>query len=209
MEEVLEVYQRPYDADYPVVCLDEASKQLVKETTTPMAAKPGHPERVDYEYERNGTANLFMVCEPILGWRRVQVTQRRTAIDYAHLLKNLVDYDYPDALKITVVQDNLNTHSPASLYKAFEPEEARRILEVLEFCQTPKHGSWLNMAEIELSVLSRQCLDRRIPDFETLEAEVAAWNEQRNQKKTWIDWRFTTEDARNKLSRLYPSTNNS
>jgi DDE superfamily endonuclease len=209
MEEVLEVYQRPYDADYPVVCLDEASKQLVKETTIPMAAKPGYPERVDYEYERNGTANLFMVCEPILGWRRVQVTQRRTAIDYAHLLKNLVDYDYPDALKITVVQDNLNTHSPASLYKAFEPEEARRILEVLEFCQTPKHGSWLNMAEIELSVLSRQCLDRRIPDFETLETEVAAWNEQRNQKKTWIDWRFTTEDARNKLSRLYPSTKNS
>jgi DDE superfamily endonuclease len=209
MEEVLEVYQRPYDPDYPVVCLDEASKQLVKETITPMAAKPGHPERVDYEYERNGTANLFMVCEPILGWRRVEVTQRRTAIDYAHLLKNLVDYDYPDALKIIVVQDNLNTHSPASLYKAFEPEEARRILEVLEFCHTPKHGSWLNMAEIELSVLSRQCLDRRIPDFETLEAEVAAWNKQRNQKKTWIDWRFTTDDARNKLSRLYPSTKNS
>jgi DDE superfamily endonuclease len=150
-----------------------------------------------------------MVCEPIVGWRRVEVTQRRTAIDYAHLLKNLVDYDYPDALKITVVQDNLNTHSPASLYKAFEPEEARRILEVLEFCQTPKHGSWLNIAEIELSVLSRQCLDRRIPDFETLEAEVMAWNEQRNHKKTWIDWRFTTEDARNKLSRLYPSTKNS
>jgi hypothetical protein len=206
MEEVLEVYQRPYDPDHPVVCLDEATKQLVKETTTPIPAKLGQPERVDYEYERNGTANLFMLCEPMVGWRRVEVTSQRTAVDYAHLLKNLVDYDYPDALKIIVVQDNLNIHSPASLYKAFEPEEARRILERLEFCHTPKHGSWLNMAEIELSVLSRQCLDRRIPDFGTLEAEVAAWNEQRNQKKTWIDWRFTTEDARIKLHRLYPST---
>ena len=147
-----------------------------------------------------------MLCEPMLGWRRVEVTARRAAIDYAHLLKHLVDYDYPDALKITVVQDNLNTHSPASLYKAFEPEEARRILELLEFCHTPKHGSWLNMAEIELSVLSRQCLDRRIPDFETLEGEVNAWDRQRNQKKTWIDWRFTADDARTKLHRLYPST---
>lgn len=206
MEEVLEVYQRPYDPDYPVICLDEATKQLVKETTTPISAQPGQPERGDYEYERNGTANLFMLCEPMLGWRRVEVTDRRTAIDYAHLLKHLVDYDYPDALKITVVQDNLNTHSPASLYKAFEPEEARRILELLEFCHTPKHGSWLNMAEIELSVLSRQCLDRRIPDFETLEGEVKAGDRQRNQKKTWIDWRFTADDARTKLHRLYPST---
>jgi DDE superfamily endonuclease len=209
MEEVLEVYQRPYDLDYPVVCLDEATKQLVKETTTPIAAKPGQSERVDYEYERNGTANLFMLCEPMAGWRRVEVTSQRTAVDYAHLLKKLVDYDYPDALKIIVVQDNLNIHSPASLYKAFEPEEARRILELLEFCHTPKHGSWLNMAEIELSVLSRQCLDRRIPDFETLKDEVAAWNKQRNEKKTWIDWRFTTEDARAKLHRLYPSTKDS
>jgi len=208
MEAVLTVYQQVYDPDYPVVCLDEASKQLVKKTLTPIPACPGQPERVDYEYERNGTANLFMLCEPMTGWRRVQVTERRTAIDYAHLLQHLVDCDYPEARKITVVQDNLNTHSPASLYKAFAPAEARRILDLLEFCHTPKHGSWLNMAEIELSVLSRQCLDRRIPDFAALESEVAAWEEQRNQEQTWIDWRFTTEDARVKLHRLYPSTKN-
>jgi hypothetical protein len=208
MEAVLTVYQPVYDPDYPVVCLDEASKQLVKKTLTPIPACPGQPERVDYEYERNGTANLFMLCEPMTGWRRVQVTERRTAIDYAHLLQHLVDCDYPEARKITVVQDNLNTHSPASLYKAFAPAEARRILDLLEFCHTPKHGSWLNMAEIELSVLSRQCLDRRIPDFAALESEVAAWEEQRNQEQTWIDWRFTTEDARVKLHRLYPSTKN-
>lgn len=208
MEAVLTVYQQVYDPDYPIVCLDEASKQLVKETLTPIPACPGQPERIDYEYERNGTANLFMLCEPMTGWRRVQVTERRTAIDYAHLLQQLVDCDYPEARKITVVQDNLNTHSPASLYKAFAPAEARRILDLLEFCHTPKHGSWLNMAEIELSVLSRQCLDRRIPDFATLELEVAAWEEQRNQEQTWIDWRFTTEDARVKLHRLYPSTKN-
>jgi DDE superfamily endonuclease len=207
MEEVLEVYQRPYDAEFPVLCLDEATKQLVKETINPIAAQPGMPERIDYEYERNGTANLFMLCEPMSGWRSVEVTQQRTAIDYAHLLKAVVDDVYPEALKITVVQDNLNTHSPASLYKAFEPEEARRILEQLEFCYTPKHGSWLNMAEIELSVLSRQCLDRRIPNLLTLEQEVTAWQTQRNQEETWIDWRFTTEDARVKLHRLYPSIN--
>ncbi|MDX2096942.1 MAG: IS630 family transposase [Leptolyngbyaceae cyanobacterium bins.59] len=208
MEAVLEVYQSSYNSDFPVVCLDESSKQLVKETIQPIPAKPGQPERVDYEYERNGTANLFMVCEPIVGWRRVEVTEHRTAIDYAHLLQTLVDEDYPEAVKITVVQDNLNTHSPASLYKAFEPAEAQRILNHLEFCHTPKHGSWLNMAEIELSVLSRQCLDRRIPDFSTLKTEVEAWQEQRNQEKTWIDWRFTTADARVKLHRLYPSVNN-
>ena len=208
MEEVLEVYQRPYESEFPVICIDEATKQLVKETVTPIAAQPGVPERVDYEYERNGTANLFMLCEPMTGWRSVEVTKQRTAIDYAHLLKALVDDFCPEALKITVVQDNLNTHSPASLYKAFEPEEAQRILSQLEFCYTPKHGSWLNMAEIELSVLSRQCLKRRIPDFQTLEQEVMAWQTQRNQQDTWIDWRFTTEDARVKLHRLYPSINN-
>lgn len=152
--------------------------------------------------------NRSIVCELILGWRRVEVTQQRTAVDYAHLLKTLVDQDYPEAVKITVVQDNLNTHSPASLYKAFEPAEAQRILSHLEFDHTPKHGSRLNMAEIELSVLSRQCLDRRISDFSTLKTEVDAWQEQRNQEKTWIDWRFTTADARVKLHRLYPSTNN-
>lgn len=208
MEAVLEVYHRPDDPDYPVICLDESTKQLVKETMTPLPAQPGQPERMDYEYERNGTANLFMLCEPITGWRHVEVTQQRTAIDYAHLLKALVDDFCPEAIQITLVQDNLNTHSPASLYKAFEPDEARRILEKLEFCYTPKHGSWLNMAEIELSVLSRQCLDRRIPDFETLEQEVAAWQSQRNEEETWIDWRFTTQDARIKLHRLYPSINN-
>lgn len=207
MESVLEVYQTRYNSAFPVVCIDESTKQLVKETAMPIAAQPGVPERVDYEYERNGTANLFMICEPMVGWRRVEVTQHRTAIDYAHLLKTLVDLDYPDAAKITVVQDNLNTHSPASLYKAFEPEEAQRILQRLEFCQTPKHGSWLNMAEIELSVLSRQCLDRRIADFNVLKTEVNAWQEKRNQEETWIDWRFTTADARVKLHRLYPSIN--
>jgi len=208
MEEVLEVYQRPYESEFPVICLDEATKQLVKETVMPIAPQAGVPERIDYEYERNGTANLFMLCEPMTGWRQVEVTQQRTAIDYAHLLKLLVDDLFPQALKITVVQDNLNTHSPASLYKAFAPEEARRILEQLEFCYTPKHGSWLNMAEIELSVLSRQCLDRRIPDSQMLKQQVSAWQTQRNQQETWIDWRFTTEDARVKLHRLYPSVNN-
>ena len=208
MEAVLAVYQRPDNPDYPVICLDESTKQLVKETTIPIPAQPGQPQRIDYEYERNGTANLFMVCEPITGWRHVEVTQRRTAIDYAHLLKALVDVFCPEAIQITVVQDNLNTHSPASLYKAFEPSEARRILDKLEFCHTPKHGGWLNMAEIELSVLSRQCLDRRIPDFESLEQQVTAWQSQRNEEETWIDWRFTTQDARIKLHRLYPSINN-
>lgn len=208
METVLEVYQRCYNPGFPVVCIDESSKQLVKETAMPIPAQSGQPERVDYEYERNGTANLFMVCEPMVGWRRVEVTERRTAVDYAHVLKALVDCDYPEAIKITVVQDNLNTHSPASLYKAFEPAEAQRILSHLNFCQTPNHGSWLNMAEIELSVLSRQCLDRRIPDLSTLKTEVEAWRNQRNQEKTWIDWRFTTADARIKLHRLYPSINN-
>lgn len=207
MEAVLEVYQTRYSDAFPVVCIDEATKQLVKETVIPIPAQPGVPERIDYEYERNGTANLFMVCEPIAGWRRVEVTQRRTAVDYAHLLKTLVDVDYPEADKIIVVQDNLNTHSPASLYKAFEPAEAQRILRRLEFCHTPKHGSWLNMAEIELSVLSRQCLDRRIADFTTLKTEVEAWQERRNQEQTWINWQFTTADARVKLHRLYPSIN--
>ncbi len=205
MEGVLEVYQTAYNPKIPVICIDEATKQLVKETVVPIPAERGQPERVDYEYERNGTANLFMVCEPMVGWRRVEVTQQRTAIDYAHLLKTLVDSDYVQAEKLIVIQDNLNTHSPASLYKAFEPQEAQRILSRLEFCHTPKHGSWLNMAEIELSILSRQCLDRRIPDLETLKSEVDVWQDNRNHEETWIDWRFTTADARVKLHRLYPS----
>lgn len=205
MESVLEVYQTAYDPKIPVICIDEATKQLVKETLVPIAAERGQPERFDYEYERNGTANLFMICEPMVGWRRVEVTQQRTAIDYAHLLKTLVDSDYAQAEKLIVIQDNLNTHSPASLYKAFEPQEAQRILSRLEFCHTPKHGSWLNMAEIELSILTRQCLDRRIPDLETLKSEVDAWQDNRNHEETWINWRFTTADARVKLHRLYPS----
>lgn len=208
MEAVLEVYQSAYNSKTPVICIDEATKQLVKETHVPIAAAVGQPERVDYEYERSGTANLFMVCEPMVGWRRVEVTQQRTAVDYAHLLKTLVDGDYAQADKLIVIQDNLNTHSPASLYKAFEPQEAQRILSRLEFCHTPKHGSWLNMAEIELSILSRQCLDRRIGDLETLKREVAAWQDDRNHEETWINWRFTTADARVKLHRLYPSLNN-
>ncbi len=207
MEAVLDVYQTKYNPEVPVICLDEGMKQLVKEIQIPIAAQAGQPERVDYEYERNGTANLFMVCEPMKGWRRVKVTQRKTAIDYAHLLKELVDVDFPDAQKLRVVQDNYATHSPASLYKAFEPEEAHRILNRLEFCYTPKHGSWLNMAEIELSVLGRQCLDRRIPDMETLQKEIEAWQEDRNREETWIDWQFTAADARVKLRRLYPSIN--
>lgn len=207
MESVLEVYQRLYHPDFPIICLDEAMKQLVKETVAPVPAQPGQPQRQDFQYERNGTANLFMLCEPIAGWRHVEVTRQRTAVDYAHLLKDVVDLHYPDALLITVVQDNLNTHTPASLYKAFEPAEARRILNRLEFCYTPKHDSWLNMAEIELSILARQCLDRRIAEFEPLQREVSAWVETRNQQQTWIDWRFTTEDARIKLKRLYPSIN--
>lgn len=208
MEAVLEVYQTAYDPNVPVVCIDEATKQLVKETLVPIPAERGQPERVDYEYERNGTANLFMVSEPMVGWRRVEVTKQRTALDYAHLLQTLVDDDYAQADKVIVIADNLNTHSPASLYKAFEPTEAQRILSRLEFCHTPKHGSWLNMAEIELSILSRQCLDRRIPDMDTLKREVAAWQDNRNHEETWIDWRFTTADARVKLKRLYPSINN-
>ena len=207
MEAVLEIYQTAYSSKTPVICIDEATKQLVKETRVSIPAAVGQPERVDYEYERNGTANLFMVCEPMVGWRRVAVTQQRTAVDYAHLLQILVDTDYVQADKLIVIQDNLNTHSPASLYKAFEPQEAQRILSRLEFCHTPKHGSWLNMAEIELSILSRQCLDRRITDLETLKREVAVWQDNRNHEETWIDWRFTTADARVKLHRLYPSIN--
>ena len=205
MESVLEVYQRPFDPDFPIVCLDEQLKQVVKEIIEPLSPQPGQKERYDYQYERNGTGNIFMVCNPIEGWRMAKVTERRTAIDYAYLLKEIVDNYFVDAYRITIVQDNLNTHSPASLYKAFPPEEARRILNRLDFCYTPKHGSWLNMAEIELSVLSRQCLNRRIPDLTTLTQEVKAWVKQRNGQDTWIDWRFTTEDARLKLPQLYPS----
>ena len=205
MEDVLEVYTRPYDPRRPQVCLDETSKQLVAETRTPLPAAPGQPERVDYEYERQGTANLCMVFEPLAGQRRVKVTERRTAVDFAHLIQELVDEQYPQAEKIVLVMDNLNTHTLASLYEAFTPTEARRLIERLEMHHTPKHGSWLNMAETELSVLATQCWDRRMPSPLTLTQEVAAWERQRNTAKCRVDWRFTTQDARIKLKRLYPS----
>jgi hypothetical protein len=205
MEDVLDVYKRPYEPLYPVVCFDESNKQLTLETKTPLPIKPGQVPRSDYQYERNGVSNLFMFVEPLAGWRHVEVTAHRTAIDYAEQMKYLVDERFPDAIKITLVQDQLNTHVPASLYKAYEPAEAKRILEKLEFHYTPKHGSWLNMAEIELSVLNRQCLERRIPDQETLKREVTAWEARRNHQARTIDWQFTTTDARIKLKRLYPS----
>lgn len=205
MEEVLDVYIRPYDSDYPVVCLDETSKQLIKETRLPLPRKPGHPQYYDYEYERNGVCNLFMLSEPLAGWRHVEVTDRRTKKDYAQILKYLVDKRYPHASRITVVQDNLNTHVKSAVYEAFEPEEAKRILDRLDFHYTPKHGSWLNIAEIELSVLSGQCLDQRIADSEKLKLAVDTWEAERNRVGSKINWRFTTQDARIKLKRLYPS----
>jgi hypothetical protein len=204
MEDILEVYTRPYDARFPQVCLDEKSKQLVGEVREPLAAGPGRPALHDYEYERNGAANLFIVCEPLAGWRHISVTERRTKIDWAHCIRNLVDVHYPHAEKIVLVMDNLNTHTPAALYEAFDPAEARRLCEKLEIHYTPKHGSWLNMAEIELSVLGRQCLDRRIPDQQALAGEAAAWEEERNAAESSIDWRFTSADARIKLKHLYP-----
>jgi len=205
MEDVLEVYQRPHNPDRPVVCVDETSKQLVADTRVPIAAKPGQVARHDHEYERNGTANLFMMFAPLEGWRHVEVTDRHTAVDYAHILKDLSDTHFPRAEKIVLVQDNLNTHKPASLYEAFPPAEARRLVERFEWHYTPKHGSWLDMAESELSVLSGQCLDRRIADKQTLTKEVAAWEDCRNKKHAKADWHFTTADARVKLKRLYPA----
>ena len=205
MEDILEVYHRPHDPEYPVVCLDETSKQLIAETRVPIAAKPGRPARHDYEYERNGTANLFMLFAPLEGWRHVEVTDRHTALDYARLLKELSDEYFPGAVRIVLVQDNLNTHKPASLYEAFPAAEARRLVERFEWHYTPKHGSWLDLAESELSVLSSQCLDRRIPDKQTLTEEVTAWQAERNKKHAKADWQFTTADARVRLKRLYPS----
>ena len=205
MEDVLEVYHRPYDPERPVVCLDEASKQLVGEVVEPIPAEPGQPERFDYEYVRNGTANLFMLSEPLAGWRHVMVTDRRTAKDFAEVLRWLAEDVYAEAEKVVLVMDNLNTHKLASLYAAFEPEQARRIAARFEVHHTPKHGSWLNVAEIELSVLARQCLDRRIDSAEELVAEVDAWQSERNDRAVGVNWRFTTADARIKLRRLYPA----
>jgi len=208
MEDVLEVYHRPFDPKRPQVCLDEASKQLVGEVVQPIPAQPGQSERFDYEYVRNGTANLFMISEPLVGWRHVMVTERRTAKDFAEVLRWLAEDVYPDADKVVLVPDNLNTHKLASLYEAFPPDQARRIAERFEVHHTPKHGSWLNVAEIELSVLSRQCLDRRIESTEELLKELEPWSEERNDRGIGVDWRFTTADARIKLRRLYPAVQN-
>ena len=205
MEDVLEVYTRPADPRRPLVCMDEISKQLVGETRLPLPLQPGQPARFDAEYVRNGVANLFIFYEPLQGQRRVEVTDQRTRIDWAHAIQDLVDVRHPDADAIVLVMDQLNTHSPASLYEAFDPAEAKRLADKLEIHYTPKHGSWLNMAEIELSILSRQCLDRRIADKETLIAEVSAWQRRRDTRAGRVDWRFTTADARIKLKHLYPS----
>ena len=205
MEDVLDLYEEAYDPARPKVCFDETNKQLIEEKRLPLPAKPGQPACYDYEYKRNGVRNLFMFCEPQRGWRHIDVTKQRTMQDFARQMQWLVDVTYPDAEVVRVVLDNLNTHKPASLYETFPPAEARRILKKLEFHYTPKHASWLNMAEIEFSVLSRQCLDRRIEDERTLTQELAAYERRRNDARATIDWRFTSQDARVKLQRLYPS----
>ena len=204
MEDILEIYKRPYNPVMPVICMDEQPTQLIKETRKKIAVEPGKVERVDYEYERNGTAANFMFTEPLGGWRKVNVRQRKTAIDWAYEMKELLDEDYADADKVILVMDNLNTHKVASFYEAFEPKEARRLIERLEIHYTPKHGSWLNVAEIELSVFTKQCLDRRIPDLARLQQEAKAWYRERNVNQKAVDWQFTTEKARIKLKRLYP-----
>lgn len=205
MEDVLDLYAEPFDPTRPRVCLDEVPVQLVRETRRPQPVAPGHPARIDYEYQREGTCNLFVLAQPEIGVRHVTVTDRRTAQDFAHQLKALVDERYPEAAVIRLITDNLNIHTPASLYETFVPEEARRIAAKLEWHYTPKHASWLNQVEIEIGVLSRQCLKRRIPTKAALQQEVAAWEAVRNAAKAAIDWRFTSDKARSKLSRLYPS----
>lgn len=205
MEDVLAVYTRPHDPARPLVCLDETSKQLIIETRRPQPMKPGQPARIDYEYERNGTANLFMLFAPLEGWRHVKVTDRRTALDYAQVLKDLSDVHFPAAERIVLVQDNLNTHAKSSLYEAFPAAEARRLVERFEWHYTPKHGSWLDMAESELAILASQCLDRRIPNKPILETEISAWTKRRNTDNAKADWQFTSDDARIKLKHLYPS----
>jgi DDE superfamily endonuclease len=205
MEDVLDLYMAPADPRYPLVCLDETSKQLIGESRSPLPAMPGQPERFDYEYVRHGVQNLFMFFAPLHNWRHVKVTERRTKDDWAACMRDLVDVHFPEAIRIRVVEDHLNTHTPAALYEALPPAEAKRILDRLEFHYTPKHGSWLNMAEIELSVLNGQCLDRRIADKPTLEREVAAWEKTRNERRATVNWRFTSTHARIKLKRLYPS----
>jgi transposase len=205
MEDVLDTYAKPYDAGRPVVCVDEGGKQLIGDVREPLPVRPGSPAKQDCEYEREGMANLFMAFEPLAGRRHVEVTERKTSIDFAQFLKIISDEHYPQAEKIVLVCDNLNTHSPAALYEAFEPDQAHQLAQRFEWHYTPKHGSWLNMAEMELSVIARQCLDRRIPDMETLRKEVNAWQAQRNQAVVKVDWQFTTADARVKLKKLYPT----
>jgi len=204
MEDVLEIYKRPYNPAVPVICMDEQPTQLIKETRVKMPVEPGKPERVDYEYDRNGTAANFMFTEPLGGWRKVNVRQRRTSVDWAYEIKELLDKDYPAVEKVVLICDNLNTHKTASFYEAFEPHEALRLAGRLDIHYTPKHGSWLNVAEIELSVFTKQCLDRRIPDMPTLQQEAKAWYCKRNANQKTVDWQFKTEDARVKLKRLYP-----
>jgi transposase len=205
MEDILSVSVRPYDKKKPHICMDEIHKQLVSEKRQPLPIQPGETACYDYEYERQGVRNMFIACEPLTGQRYVKVTERRTKRDWAEFIREIVDVEYPEAEKVVLVLDNLNTHTLAALYEVFAPEEARRIIEKLELHYTPKHGSWLNMAEIELSVLSRQCLDRRIGTEDELKREIAAWQEQRNTREVTIHWRFTTQDARMKLKHLYPS----
>lgn len=204
MEDVLEVYHLPYDPDFPVVCMDESSKQLIGEVHEPIAHAPGRGQLVDHEYVRNGVAQLFVEVEPLAGKRHIEVTETRTRKDWAHFIKSMLDERYPSATKVRLVMDNLNTHQAASLYAAFPPEEARRLADRLEIHYTPKHGSWLNIAEIELSALNSQCLNRRIPDIETMRKQLAACQKQRNKRGSPINWQFKTEDARIKLLRLYP-----
>lgn len=204
MEAILEIYKRDYDSLNPVVCFDESNKQQVKEVRDPLPTRSGSVAKYESEYERNGVSNLFMIFEPLKGWRSVEVTDRRTKIDWAKCMKRIVDEIYPNALKITLIMDNLNTHSPSALYEAFSPKEALRISEKLDIQYTPKHGSWLNMAEIEFSALSRQCLKRRIPDQKTMRQEIDVWTKERNENRVVCNWRFTTEKARVKLKKLYP-----
>jgi len=205
MEDVLEVYTRPYDPRFPQVCLDESCRQVVGDVREPLPAVPGHPAREDYEYERHGVCQLFLACEPLRGWRHVTVSERRTRQDWAQFVQELVDVHYPQAERIVLVLDNLNIHVPAALYETFPAQEARRLVERLELHYTPKHGSWLNMAELELAALAQQCLNRRFPDQETLRQEAAAWEQARNGEEVRVDWRFTTKEARIKLKHLYPS----
>jgi hypothetical protein len=205
MEDILEVYTRPFDPRFPQVCMDESAKQLLQDKRESLPMQPGRPERVDYTFESAGMRKLFLACEPLAGKRFVTVTEYRTSQDWAHFIRDLVDVHYPKAEKIVLVMDNLNTHTPSSLYQTFTPTEARRILQKLEIHYTPVHGSWLNMAEIELSALARQCLSRRMETQEELECEVQAWQQRRNEEATTVNWRFTTADARIKLKRLYPS----